>query len=86
MYKIIDTKEEEITQNFYEYDQDGNPILDGLVTTVINKLVTTTVEYDIDGQIIVVEVNHFNPESEADIELGIQNREITERRKLENGG
>lgn len=85
MYKIINTTEEEITQNFYEYDEEGNPILDGNIVTIINKLVTTTVEYDLDGEIIIVDVNHFNPQSQDDIELGIQNREVTERRKLENG-
>ena len=33
---------------------------------------------------VTIEVTHFNPQTEADIELGINNMGITEERKLEN--
>lgn len=48
------------------------------------ETVFTTVEYDIDGTTLVVEVAHFMPQSESDIIQGIENREVTERRKLED--
>lgn len=50
------------------------------------ETVFTTVEYDFDGEIVVVEVAHFMPQSEEDITLGIENRSITEQRRLQNGG
>ena len=50
--------------------------------TVEQKTVFTTVEYDFGGTIIVVEVPHFMPPDEDYIILGIENRAITEQRKL----
>ena len=80
MYKVINTKEEFIDQYFPKYDEDGNEIPNE-GTTLTNKIVTTTVEYDINGESVIVDIPHFNPQSEADITLGITNREISERRK-----
>jgi hypothetical protein len=45
------------------------------------QTVFTTVEYNLDGQILVIEVPHFMPESEADIITGIENRQVTEKNK-----
>lgn len=81
MYKIIDTKEEFIDQYFPKYDESGNEIPDEGIT-VINKIVTTTVEFYINDDIVIVEIPHFNPQSDDDIIIGITNREITERKKL----
>lgn len=80
MYKVISTKEEFIDQYFPKYDESGNEIPNE-GTTLTNKIVTTTVEYDINGESVIVDIPHFNPQSEADITLGITNREISERRK-----
>lgn len=46
------------------------------------ETVFTTVEYDFDGEKVVVEVAHFMPQSEDDITLGIENRAVTEQQKL----
>lgn len=50
------------------------------------ETVFTTVEYDFDGEIVTVEVAHFMPQSEEDITLGIENRAITEQRRMQSGG
>jgi beta-phosphoglucomutase-like phosphatase (HAD superfamily) len=47
--------------------------------------VFTTIQYDFDGVIVETEIAHFQPQSEADITLGIENREVTERSKLTGG-
>jgi hypothetical protein len=52
------------------------------IQVVEYKTVVTTVEYNIDGEILTIDVPHFMPSSEDDIILGIENREITERNKL----
>jgi hypothetical protein len=46
------------------------------------QTVFTTVEYDFDGQIVVVEVAHFMPESEESIVAGIENRAVSEQNRL----
>ena len=46
------------------------------------QTVFTTVEYDFDGQIVVVEVAHFMPESEESILAGIENRAVSEQNRL----
>lgn len=56
------------------------------IQVVEYKTVTTTVQYDIDGQTITVDVPHFMPLSEDDIILGIENREISERERIQNEG
>lgn len=81
MYKIIDTKEEFIDQYFPKYDESGNEIPDEGIT-VINKIVTTTVEFYINDDIVIVDIPHFNPQSDDDITIGITNREVSERKKL----
>lgn len=81
MYTEISRNEELITQKFPSYDENGN-VIPGQETIITNKLVKTLVEFNIEGQIFQLEIPHFNPQSESDILLGIQNREITERRKL----
>lgn len=44
--------------------------------------VFTEVEYNIEGNIITVDVAHFNPQNDMDIILGIENRYITEMYKI----
>jgi hypothetical protein len=83
MYTIIERKTELMDQYFPNYDENGNEI-PGQGTTVTNTIVTTKVEYDIAGELVIVEIPHFNPQSEDDIELGINNRYVTEERKLSN--
>lgn len=46
------------------------------------QTVFTTVEYDFNGQIVVVEVAHFMPESEQSIITGIENRAVSEQKRL----
>lgn len=53
-----------------------------ILSTRTEQTVFTTVEYDFDGQLVVVEVAHFMPESEADIVTGIENRAVSEQRRL----
>ena len=80
MYTVINTKEEFIDQYFPKYDELGEEIPNEGIT-LTNKIVTTTGEYEMKGDSEIVDIPHFNPQSEADIILGITNREITERRK-----
>ena len=49
-------------------------------------MVYTLVEYNFPAynQTVQVEITHFNPQSEEEIEIGISNRGITEQRKLTN--
>jgi hypothetical protein len=46
--------------------------------------VYTEVEYDFDWEKKVVEVAHFMPKDEEEIQRGIQNRWITEEKNLQN--
>jgi hypothetical protein len=80
MYTEISRTEEFIEQFFPSYDVNGIEV-PGQGTTVTNRLVKTLIEYDIEGDVFQIEIPHFNPQSEADITLGINNREVTERRK-----
>lgn len=50
------------------------------------ETVITTVEYDFNGEVVVVDVAHFMPQSEDDIILGIENRAVTEQQRLQDGG
>lgn len=54
-----------------------------LSTTQNEETITTKVEYNFDGTIVVCEVAHFMPNGIEDIELGISNRAISEQRKLD---
>ena len=49
-------------------------------------MVYTLVEYDFPTYQtkVTVEINHYNPQTEEDIETGIYNRGITEEKKLAN--
>lgn len=53
-----------------------------ILSTRTEQTVFTTVEYDFDGQIVTVEVAHFMPESQEDIVKGIENRAVSEQRRL----
>ena len=80
MYTEISRNEELITQKFPSYDENGN-VIPGQETIITNKLVKTLVEFNIANEVFQIEIPHFNPQSEADITLGINNREVTEKRK-----
>ena len=74
--------EQQIT---WQYDEEGNPIpnTDEVFDYV---MVNTLIEYyyPVYDTKVTVNVTHFNPQTEADIELGINNMGVTEERKLEN--
>ena len=61
-------------------DEEGNVI----VPSREEKTVFTKVEYSLDETIVVVDIPHFMPQSEDDINLGIENRMATELLKLSN--
>lgn len=83
MYKIIERTEITNTHSMFDYDENGNPI-EGTETTWETITVNTNVEYDFgDLGKHIVEVSHFNPQTEADIIKGIENRAISERKQLE---
>ena len=54
-----------------------------LSTSALDETITTTVEYNFDGVIVTVEVPHFAPQNESDIETGILNRALSEKKKLD---
>jgi hypothetical protein len=54
-----------------------------LSTQVNEETITTTVEYNFDGVMVTVDIPHFMPQNEADIETGILNRATSELRKLD---
>ena len=47
------------------------------------ETITTTIEYNFDGVIVTVNIPHFMPQNESDIEIGILNRAASEKRKLD---
>jgi hypothetical protein len=53
-----------------------------ILSTRTEQTVFTTVEYNFDGQLVVVEVAHFMPESEESIITGIENRAVSEQKRL----
>ena len=61
-------------------DEEGNVI----VPSREEKTVFTKVEYSLAETIVVVDIPHFMPQSEDDINLGIENRMVTELSKLSN--
>jgi hypothetical protein len=61
-------------------DEEGNVI----VPSREEKTVFTKVEYSLNETIVVVDIPHFMPQSEDDINLGIENRMVTELSKLSN--
>jgi len=52
-------------------------------TRVNDETITTEVEYNFDGAIVIVDVAHFAPQNESDIETGILNRALGEKKKLD---
>jgi hypothetical protein len=82
---ILERKETKDQQIYWQYDEEGNPIPN--TDTVFDYvMVYTLVEYYFEqyDKRVTVEINHFNPQSEEEIEIGINNRGITEERKLTN--
>jgi len=69
----------------WQYDEEGNPIpnTDEVFDYV---MVYTLIEYyyPVYDEKVTIEVTHFNPQTEEEIDLGINNMGITEERKLEN--
>tara|TARA_R110000868_G_scaffold229693_2_gene482781 strand:- start:241 stop:516 length:276 start_codon:yes stop_codon:yes gene_type:complete len=72
-------------QVYWDYDEEGNPI-PGTEIIFDYIMVYTLVEYDFPTYQtkVTVEINHYNPQTEEDIETGIYNRGITEEKKLAN--
>jgi hypothetical protein len=72
-------------QVYWGYDEEGNPI-PGTETFFDYVMVYTLVEYDFPTYQtkVTVKINHFNPQSEEEIETGIYNMGITEEKKLAN--
>jgi len=54
-----------------------------LSTSTLDETITTTVEYNFDGTLVTVDIPHFMPQNESDIETGILNRAMSEKRKLD---
>lgn len=82
-YIILDQSQVTNTHSMFEYDEEGNEI-PGTETTWETGTVTTKVEYDFgDLGKYIIDVAHFNPQSEEDIITGIENRAVSEQRKLE---
>jgi len=74
--------EQQIT---WQYDEEGNPIPD--TDEVFDYvMVYTLIEYyyPVYDTKVTIEVTHFNPQTEAEVDLGINNMGITEERKLSN--
>ncbi len=81
-YTILE--QEEITNNHStsQYDENGDAI-PGTEVIWTTTTLKTKVEYDFSGYgLHTVDIAHFNPQSNADVELGISNRAVTEQRKL----
>ena len=72
-------------QIIWQYDDEGNPI-PGTDEVFDYVMVYTLIEYyyPVYDTKVTIEVTHFNPQTEADVDLGINNMGITEERKLEN--
>ena len=54
-----------------------------LNTKGVGEHITTEVEYNFDGTIVTVDIFHFMPETQAEIEQNILNRAYSEKRKLD---
>lgn len=82
---VLETVTTPQQQVYWEYDEEGNPIPD-TETFFDYNMVYTLVEYDFPTYQtkVTVEINHYNPQTEEDIETGIYNRGITEEKKLSN--
>ena len=84
-WTLLNKIETTYQQTYWDYDEEGNPI-QGTDTVFDYIMVNTLVEYNFPeyNTTIQVDVTHFNPQSEDEIEVGINNRGITEQRKLTN--
>lgn len=54
-----------------------------LSTKVVGEHISTEIEYNFDGAIVTVDVFHFMPESQSEIEQNVLNRAYSEKRKLD---
>jgi hypothetical protein len=54
-----------------------------LSTTTAGDTIITEIEYEFNDNLVRVSVPHFQPKNKKDIERGIANRAISEKRKLE---
>ena len=52
-------------------------------TRQVGETLYTEVEYDFDGEKVRVEIPHERPQTQADIDLGIAYRAVTEKKKLD---
>lgn len=55
-----------------------------LNTKVVNEHVVTEVEYNFNGTIVNLEVFHFMPKSQSEIEQNIINRAYSEKERLDS--
>ena len=76
---IILERREETFHKEEVLDEDGNVVIPARDETTV----FTLVEYHFGDLVITVDVAHFMPQSEDDITLGINNRMVSEKRKLE---
>jgi hypothetical protein len=54
-----------------------------LNTKVVGEHISTEVEYNFDGTVVLVDIFHFMPETQSEIEQNILNRAYSEKRKLD---
>lgn len=55
-----------------------------LEVSQIDETVTTKVEYTFGEEVVIIDVSHFAPQSQEDIDIGISNRALSELSKMEN--
>lgn len=48
----------------------------------LEDIIETVVEYDFDGKISTVTIHHFQPQTKQDVLTGIENRFVSEERKM----
>jgi len=49
----------------------------------VGEIIYTEVEYNFDGEKVTVDIHHERPQSQIDIDLGIANRAVTEKKKID---
>ena len=83
-YTFQELERREVINHIDEYTitlEDGEVIT---IPASDERTVFTLIEYDFNGVKISVDIPHFMPQSEDDIQAGIANRAVTEQRKLES--
>lgn len=55
-----------------------------LEVSQIDETVITKVEYTFGKEVVIIDVSHFAPKSQEDIDIGISNRALSELSKMEN--